>query len=269
MFDEVIVCLDGSSQAEKILPLARGIAAARCGRLNLLRVVQDVAELAAEEDYLRDCARQYAAKLVLLVGADAGAAIAAHLTTRNNATAALTTHGRTAWSQAIMGSVALRVIREAKRPVLIFCPIDDASEAPQKIDNIVVPLDGSILSETIIPFATDAARSLNSGLSLVQVLPAQAATPSRLENSDVNEAAYLHSKAAAVKKRYAIEAQWEVLHGAVVDALCRYVATLPNSLLAMTTHARSGIERAILGSVAAACVRRAGVPLLLYWPRDG
>jgi nucleotide-binding universal stress UspA family protein len=100
------------------------------------------------------------------------------------------------------------------------------------------------------------------------VLPAQAATPSRLENSDVNEAAYLHGKAAAVKKRYGFEAQWEVLHGAVVDALCRYVATLPNSLLAMTTHARSGIERAILGSVAAACVRRAGVPLLLYWPRD-
>jgi nucleotide-binding universal stress UspA family protein len=43
---------------------------------------------------------------------------------------------------------------------------------------------------------------------------------------------------------------------------------MPNTLLAMTTHARAGIERAILGSVAAACVRRANVPLLLYWPHD-
>jgi nucleotide-binding universal stress UspA family protein len=79
MFDEVIVCLDGSSLAEKILPLARGIATAKGGKLTLLRVVEDVGELAAEEDYLRDCARQYAAQLSLLVGADAGAAIAAHL----------------------------------------------------------------------------------------------------------------------------------------------------------------------------------------------
>ena len=41
MFDEVIVCLDGSSLAEKIIPLARGIAAAKDGRLSLLRVVED------------------------------------------------------------------------------------------------------------------------------------------------------------------------------------------------------------------------------------
>ena len=40
----------------------------------------------------------------------------------------------------------------------------------------------------------------------------------------------------------------------------------PDTLLAMTTHARSGIERAVLGSVAGYCVRHAGVPLLLYWP---
>ena len=29
MFDEILACLDGSSLAEKILPLARGIAAAQ------------------------------------------------------------------------------------------------------------------------------------------------------------------------------------------------------------------------------------------------
>lgn len=268
MFDEVIVCLDGSSLAEKILPLARGIAAAKGGKLTLLRVVEDVAELAAEEDYLRDCARQYAAQLSLLVAADAGSAIAAHLANRSHALAALTTHGRTAWSEAILGSVALRVIREAKRPVLIFCPIEKAADAAKKIDNIVVALDGSALSEKIIPYATDAARSLGAGLLLVQVLPARPATPANLEKGDINEAAYLHAKAAAIKKRYDLAAQWEVLHGDVADAICQYVNTLPNTLLAMTTHARAGIERAILGSVAAACVRRANVPLLLYWPQE-
>jgi nucleotide-binding universal stress UspA family protein len=268
MFDEVIVCLDGSSLAEKILPLARGLAAAKGAKLTLLRVVEDVAELASEEEYLRDCARQYAAELSLLVGADAGAAIVAHLANRTHALAALTTHGRSAWSEAILGSVALRVMREAKRPVLIFCPIDKAGDAPKRIDTIVAAVDGSALSEKIIPHAAEAARALAAGLLLVQVLPAQPVTPPTHEKSDLNEAAYLHAKAAAIKKRYGLDAQWEVLHGDVSEAICQFVDTMPNTLLAMTTHARAGIERAILGSVAAACVRRAAVPLLLYWPPD-
>jgi len=248
--------------------LARGIVAAKGGRLTLLRVVADVAELAAEEDYLRDCARQYTAQLSLLVGADAATAIAAHLANRTHAMAFLTTHGRSAWSEAILGSVALRVLREAKRPVLIYCPIEKAGDAPKKIDNIVVALDGSALSEKIIPYAAEAARSLAAALLLVQVLPVQPATPPNQEKGDVNEAAYLHSKATAIKKRYDLTAQWEVLHGDIADAICQYVGTLPNTLLAITTHARTGLERAILGSVAAACVRHAAVPLLLYWPQD-
>lgn len=269
MFDEVIVCLDGSSLAEKILPLAHGIAAAKGGRLTLLRVVEDVAELAAEEEYLRDCTRQYAAELSLLVAADAGTAIAAHLANRTNAIAALTTHGRSAWSEAILGSVALRVIHEAKKPVLIYCPIAEAVDAPKKIDTLVVALDGSALAEKIIPYAAEAARSLAAGLLLVQVLPVRTVTPPTHEKSDLNEAAYLHTKAAAIKKRYGLDTQWEVLHGDVAEAICQYLKTMPNTLLAMTTHARAGIERAILGSVAASCVRRAAVPLLLYWPHDG
>jgi nucleotide-binding universal stress UspA family protein len=268
MFDEVIVCLDGSSLAEKILPLARGIATAKGGRLTLLRVVQDVAEFAAEEEYLRDCARQYVAELSLLVGADAGTAIAAHLANHSHAIAALTTHGRSAWSEAILGSVALRIIHEANRPVLIFCPIEKNSDAPKKIDTILVALDGSALAEKIIPYAAEAAKSLTAGLLLVQALPVQPVTPPTHEISDLNEAAYLHSKAGAIKKRYGLDAQWEVLHGDIANAICQYVKTMPNTLLAMTTHARAGIERAILGSVAAACVRRAAVPMLLYWPQQ-
>jgi len=54
MFGQIIACLDGSSFAEKILPVARCMTASTGGRLTLLRIVQDAAELAAEEQYLRD-----------------------------------------------------------------------------------------------------------------------------------------------------------------------------------------------------------------------
>ena len=270
MFDEVIVCLDGSSLAETILPLARAITAASSGKLTLLRVVGDEAELIAEESYLRDGARQYAARLSFAVSADPAKAIAAELKKNLHATAAITTHGRTAWGEAILGSVAFQVIRESHQPALVYCPIANTREAPKQIDTIVVALDGNALSEKIIPYAAEAARSLAAGLLLVQVLPVQsplAALPNH-EKTDVSESSYVHSKAAEIKNHYGLDAQWDVLHGDPAEAICRYVSNGANTLLAMTTHARGGIERAILGSVAATCVRHAAVPLLLYWPKD-
>jgi len=46
-----------------------------------------------------------------------------------------------------------------------------------------------------------------------------------------------------------------------------YVKGMPETMLAMTSHARGGLQRSLLGGVAAACLRRAGVPILMYGPR--
>lgn len=269
MFEEVIVCLDGSSLAEAILPLARAVSAKAGGKLTLLRVVGDAAELVAEEEYLRDCARQNAAQLNFVVSADPATAIAQEIKKNPQALAALTSHGRSAWSEAILGSVALRVLRECGQPVLVFCPLSKPGQAPKQIDSLVVALDGSPLAERIIPHAVNAAQSLAAGLILVQVLPVtspMAALDPR-QKADGHESSYLHGKAAAIKKLHGLDAQWEVLHGEPAEAICRYVSGLPHSLLAMTTHGRGAMERLILGSVAGLCLRHAAVPLLLYWPQ--
>lgn len=269
MFDEIIACLDGSSLAEKILPLARGITAPRGGRLTLLKIVQHTDELAAEEEYLRDCARQYSAELRFRVSSDPAVAIVAELERDPRAIAALTTHGRTAWMEAILGSVALRVIREAKRPVIVFRSLDNAREAPKKISTIALALDGSRFSEKMISHAVKAAQFLSARLMLIQALPIHPnlAPLAEHEKSDILESSYLHRKAADIKAAHGSDAQWEVLHGDPADAICRYLNGAPETMLAMTTHARSGVERVVLGSVAGACLR-AGVPLLLYWPHD-
>ena len=267
MFRKLLVCLDGSALAEKILPLARALTAPKEGKLTFLRIIPEAAAL--EDDYMRDCARRYGAELRFLVSSDPGAAIAAELDRDPHAVAALTTHGRTAWTEAILGSVALRVIREARRPVVVFRPVAGGREPPKTIGTIAVPLDGSKFSERIIPYAAKAALFLSAQLNLLQVLPPHAAlTPlTELQKSDVFESSYLQRKTAEIAAGHGIEPQWEVLHGDPADALCRYLSDMPETLLAMTTHARSGRERAVIGSVAATCVRRSGVPLLLYWPR--
>ena len=270
MFDEILVCLDGSSLAEKILPLARGIAAAKGGKLTLLRVVADLTQLTSEEKYLRDCARQYCAQLSFPVSSNPANAIVAELASNPNAHAALTTHGRTAWAEAIVGSVAHHVLRESIRPVLLFRPLESDSEAPKRIGTVVVALDGNEFSEKMIPYAVEAATSLSANLVLIQTLPLNPTLPplSDHERIDILESSYLHRKANEIKYSHGISPQWEVLHGEPGDAICRYVKGMPETLLAMTTHGRGGLERALLGSVAAACVRHAGVPLLLYWPHE-
>lgn len=268
MFEQVIVCLDGSSLAEQIIPLARGLTRATAGKLIFLRVVQDPAEMSTEEDYLKECARRYGAEMRFAVSPDPAAAIRKELEREPRAIAALTTHGRTAWTEAIIGSVAFRVLREAMRPVLLFRAHQKDCQAPNKITNVIAAVDGSAFSEKILPYAVRAARSLSARLFLVQALPVH--RPEALlhqQESDILESSYLHRLADEIEAVHKIEAQWEVLHGEPGDALCRYLKDVPETLLAMTTHAHAAAKRVVLGSIAASCVRHAGVPLLLYWPQ--
>jgi nucleotide-binding universal stress UspA family protein len=267
MFRQIIACLDGSSFAEKILPLARGLTASTGGRLTLLRIVQDAAELAAEEQYLRECARQYNAELRFRVSTDPADAIVTELERVPGGIAALTTHGRSAWMEAVLGSIAFRVIRAGNRPVIIFRSLGEAREAPQRIRNVAVALDGSRFAERILPHAIKAAQSLSARLLLIQSLPINPAPVPMIEpkSSDILESSYLHRKADEIKTTSGIDVDWEVLHGDAGDAICRYLVDSRETLLAMTTHARPPLQRVALGSVAGECVRNSGVPLLLYW----
>jgi len=63
-----------------------------------------------------------------------------------------------------------------------------------------------------------------------------------------------------------MDADWDVLHAEAGAAICRYVNGMQDALLPITSHARRKLERALFGSVAAACIRKAGTPILIYWP---
>ena len=268
MFDEILVCLDGSPLAEKILPLAQGIASGKGSAVILLRVLGSSEELSAEENYMRERASLYRAPIRFVVSPEPATAILGELEKNPRAIAAMTTHGRSAWGEALLGSVALKVIRGGRRPVLLYRARSDSLATPTKITTLVVALDRSEFSEKILPAAVGMAKSLNSRITLVQALPVESAQAARanVPLGDVLESSYLQTTAAEIKKRYQIEPSWDVLHGEAGDAICRYINGMQNTMLAMTSHARGGVERALFGSVAAACIRKAGVPMLIYWP---
>ena len=268
-FREILTCVDGSPLAERILPVAQGIASAAGAQLTLLRVVDEVSQFAAEETSLRELAQRYQGQLRFVVGRDPALAIAAELRAHDDAIAALTSHGRSAWAEAILGSVAFKIIQNSPRPLLLFRPLDKQETAPKHISTLAAAIDNQPFSETILPFAAAYAKALNAQLTLLQVVSERTEIPSGADaKPDLVETAYLHSKAAEITQRYGIKPQWEILHGDPGDALCRYVEGSNETLLAITTHARGGLGRTLFGSVAAHCVRHAGVPLLIYWPAD-
>jgi nucleotide-binding universal stress UspA family protein len=265
MFDKIFVCLDGSPLAEKVLPLARAVAKATGATMALLRVVKDHGEMSAEESHMRNRAHLCDAQIRFLLSNDPVAAITEELAKNPGSVPVMTTHGRTAWGEALLGSVALQVMRGAKRPVLLYRSLSDRPDAPAKVATVVIALDGSKFSEKIIPGAVELAKAFTARLLLVQALPQQQAASQ--VGGDILESSYLHVKANEMRKKYAIEVEWDVLHGDAGDAICRYVDGMPETLLAMTSHARLGLERAFVGSVAASCIRHAGVPILIYWPQ--
>jgi nucleotide-binding universal stress UspA family protein len=268
MFNEVLACLDGSPLAETILPLSQGLAAAAAARLTLLRVVADKDDITTEQNELRDCARRYRAELKLLMGADPAQAIADELESRPGAVPAMTTHGRSAWAEALIGSVALNVIQKCRRPVIIYRSQATDQQSPRTITTIAVALDGGGFSERIIPAAAELAKAIHAKLMLLQALPAGFSN-SKVPNvpaGDILESSYLRAKAAEIEKDYGIESNWDVLHGEPGDAISQYIAGISQTLLAMTSHARSGLQKAFLGSVAAECIRKSGAPMLIYWP---
>jgi nucleotide-binding universal stress UspA family protein len=143
---------------------------------------------------------------------------------------------------------------------------------------VLVPLDGSSLAEQALPVGAAIARKAGAALHLVtviepapvMVLPAELPVPlepiepaATVELSD-----YLQLIAGATREAQQREPTTAVLHGGAAASLGLYVRERTIDLVVMTTHARKGLSRWWLGSVADSLVRQLRVPVLLLHPRE-
>ncbi len=269
MFDEILACLDGSPLAETILPLARSLTRSATAKLTVVTLPVGSDDPLGAERYLRNRASSFDARFKLLTGPEPAEAIVAELNRNRHALAALTTHGRTALGEALLGSVALKVVQRAGRPVIVYRAEAATQKPPDTIRTIAVALEGGDFSERILPAAIELTKVVRGDLLLIQVLPAgfpQSAAPD-VPIGDFLDSAYLHHKAAAIEKKHGIQVSWDVLYGEPGDSICRYLRGTRETLLAMTTHARSALQRALVGSVTADCIRNCAVPMMILWPR--
>lgn len=302
MHTSILVPLDGSTFAEQALPAAAALAGRMGARLHIVRVYEppvllfgggesitafDAAWLSAlreeEEEYLRRIANRcmedhgLVARTDLLAGPPANAIVAAARDS-DDALVVMTTHGRGGLSRAWLGSIADAVVRRSPVAVLLIRPDEAAAEPTMEPRNVLIPVDGSRMSEGILDAAIGVGRVTGARYTLLRVVPTSPIAahllartlgigPEAFEEMRLGAANYLNELARRISERYQVEVDTAVVaHSIPAEAILQQAEARGANMIAIATHGRGGWTRMALGSVADKVMRAAMVPVLLYRP---
>ena len=121
-------------------------------------------------------------------------------------------------------------------------------------DHVIVPFDGSDASRDVSVYAADLARVVGARLLL-------------LTSAEVRGVANIDGlKQRAVEISDQPVDVWIDAQKRPSDAVVKSVGFRPGSLVCMATHARTGLRKAVHGSVAEAVIRNVDAPVLLFGP---
>jgi nucleotide-binding universal stress UspA family protein len=296
MLRTLIVPLDGSDLAERALPYAVRLASAGGGRLVLVRAAlgpppsgldwerQQAIAVAEAETYIARVAARLATRVPVATAVPYGRAAHEILESVKQFDAdgiVMATHGRTGASHLVYGSVAEAVLAHGSVPVFLVhgrpgeavaTPFDPPSA------RILVPLDGSAFSEAALPVAAEML-----GIAGELVLLTVVAPPDHVERDESGRVrVYLDQQEDAARREalnylYALGTQlqtsnpdlhvtFDVRVGDPAEGIVLAEVERSVDLVVMATHARTGLPRAFLGSVAGAVVRTGHTPVLLVPP---
>ena len=138
-------------------------------------------------------------------------------------------------------------------------------------EKILVALDGSQLSEAILPYSRLLADNLKLTVELIHVIDSEMATPTSSAGqaryqemmTAENEKSLDYLKKIAASFPAGTKIQCSVAPGNPAEVIVDKAAEHRTNLIAMSTHGRSGINRWLIGSVADKVLHGAANPLLL------
>jgi nucleotide-binding universal stress UspA family protein len=299
MFEKILVPLDGSAIAQGILPCVKTLARRFGSTIVLFHAADAPVELDRQEKYTKETidrihslAEQYLAGVTktlrrqrFKVKAEVGLggvarSITDYAEAHNADLIAMSTHSRSGPARWMMGSAPDRVLRHTHKPVLLMRPTGESpvDAKPLPLKHLIVPLDGSQAAQAVLPYAKGLAKTLKLEVALIQVISAETtvqftpmgpdtwAIPTDIvQQIDVLASGYLAGVGKELE-REGISVRWDVLRGAPAHSIVEFAKETPGSMVAMTTHGRSGLARWVLGSVADQVVRGSGEPVLAIRP---
>ena len=188
----------------------------------------------------------------------------------------MSTHGRGGISRLSLGSVTDSLIRHTTIPVLVVKPPTSYLN-PQIVEGfkrIIVPLDGSILAEQILPRVVALAKLEEAEVTLLNVLIPQSYSQKEIVDpalpwwdKDIALAKAYLFRIAATLRRSGVSVTTDIVIGEnVASAIGDFASRERADLIAIATHGRGGIARIIRGSVADAIMHSGKMSMLVLKP---
>ncbi len=264
--ERVVVPVDGSPTSAAALPAGVSLATRLGAGLDVLMVrpASDAPAARAVLDGIAVPAGAEPLRRVVELGGTPADAIVAHAN-HPSELVCLATHGHTGVGTAICGSTAERVLRSAERPVVLVGPharpgIDWGERA-----TIVVCVGASPDGERTLAVA-ELAALLEAEVRLVT----EVIVGDGLERDPVvrpDRLATLEHLAEQFERR-GVRASYEIVPGHDLWPPINAAADAAKaSLLAVTSEARTGVGRVLLGSDAITIVRHSPVPVVALHDR--
>lgn len=253
----ILVPMDLSGEAERAIPAALHLSRATNSPLVLFSWSYDVGEAAAARTYMHELATDLPGKVrveVACTGELSPAPSIVAAAERAQATICMASHGRSGIGHAALGSVAEETLAHARRPVILVGP-HVVAECTDGLGGVVACIDGSQLATVCLSPASEWAARLGVSLQLVRVVE-PGNEPGLVE--DLN---FYDTSCVDALDRVDVP-QVKVLYGRAAPSIVSF-AEHGVDLIAVASHGRRGLSRAVLGSVAMWIVHTATCPVLV------
>jgi nucleotide-binding universal stress UspA family protein len=295
MYNKILVPLDGSELAEVTLWYAARLAGRLHTSLTLVYVTQpdELTSPHMYECYLKDTVvkvKAYADEISTetkdgditidykILKGDPAEEIVDYADKNKIDLIILSTQGKGGIRRWAMGNVANKVVGATRKQVLLIRARGAQSDVYKgRLVKVLVPVDGSPESESILQFVTYIASRLDLDLTLLHMWARAFESYPTKEMLDRDgktrkqEKAYIEKLGAKLTRQgLRLNTVYsEVFAGEEAAEIIKLAEEGKFSMVAMATHGRSGVGRWIFGSNANKVLNEGNTPLLLVRPVKG
>lgn len=295
----ILVPLDGSRLAESALGPAMALAERLKSQVTLLHILErgapetihgerHLTSAGEAEAYLTGIASRFADAGIPVEThvhpspeGDVAASIAVHALGHRADLIVICAHGQGGLRDWLFGAIAQRVVRRSGAPVLMIRQALATTAKPFAPRRIVVALDGTPEGEEILPAAITTAKAFGAVIELLFVVATLStiggdraaaarlmptATSAALDQESESARHYLAELTARLGEAD-LPLTGKVERGEAAQMVLSNAAQAEDSLVALATHGRAGLEGLWAASVGTKVIARSIGPLLLIGAR--